>query len=683
MAFETRTTLPGSQNVARPGLVSAGTVADSETVQVSIMLRRKGNLAGLLQSVRNLLHLSPEQHAVEHGAKESDVALVESFAHEYGLTVVDASAAKRRVVVSGTTGQMTHAFGVEFVSYKEQGSNQTFRGRTGTITVPSELKDVITAVLGFDMRPVAQPHFRNYKTRQAAASSFTPQQVAALYSFPAGATGAGQTIGIIELGGGYKAADLKAYFQGMKLATPKITAVSVDGGKNTPGGDADGEVLLDIEVAGAIANGASIAVYFAPNTDQGFVDAIITAVHDTARKPSVISISWGGSEDSWSQQSRDAMNSALQDAATLGITVTVASGDNGSSDGVGDGKLHVDFPAASPFALACGGTTLRGTGTTIASETVWNETASGEGSTGGGVSSSYPLPAYQNSANVPKQPQTGFAGRGVPDVAGDADPTTGYQVRVDGQNTVVGGTSAVAPLWAALVALLNQQLGTPVGFLNPKLYALTPGSFQDITAGTNDDANLGYYAAQAGWDPCTGLGTPNGTALLRALGASSGSARTLLAGSQPGHSSTAEWTDIANPRAHQVHATILLKRAGQSDAGALLSGTAPALPHGEASTAVAASPEAVQEVTSFARDHGLQVTEANATTRTVKVQGSAQQMEQAFGVSLGMVGEGEGPKHLSYRDAIAVPASLANLVTAVLGLDQRPVAKHHQASHSV
>ncbi len=674
----TRTTLAGSETVQRPGLLPGGSIPDGETIHVTVVLRRKGS-AGLLQSVRNLLHLSHQEHAAEHGATDADVALVEHFAHEFGLTVVEASAAKRRVILAGTAEQMHEAFGVDFICYTQESSGKMFRGRQGTLSIPSDLKGVVEAVLGFDTRPIAEPHFR---PRQTSAVGFTPQQVAALYSFPANVTGKGQTVAIIELGGGYKAADLKTYFSGFGLATPKVTAISVDGGKNTPGGDADGEVLLDIEVVGAVANGASIAVYFAPNTDQGFIDAITDAVHDTKRKPSVVSISWGGPEDSWSQQSRDALNSALQDAATLGVTVTVASGDNGSTDGVGDGKLHVDFPASSPFALACGGTTLRGSGSTITSETVWNETANQEGATGGGVSTVFALPAYQNNANVPVQPQTSFAGRGVPDIAGNADPTTGYQVRVDGQNTVVGGTSAVAPLWAGLVALLNQQLGTPVGFLNPKLYALTPGAFHDITSGTNDDANLGYYSARAGWDPCTGLGTPNGTALLQALAAAgtTGQGRTPLAGSSPQHSPTAQWSKMADAGEKQLTVTMILKHAASDTSAALLSGTAPALPHGEASTASTASPAAVQSVVAFAREHGLTVTEANASTRTVKVQGTAEQLGRAFGVTLEMVTDGGGNTYLSHQGPIAIPASLAGEVTAVLGLDQRPIARHHASS---
>jgi kumamolisin len=460
--------------------------------------------------------VSYSRFAEEFGADPKDVALVERFAHHAGLTVVDQSEGKRRVVLSGPAEAVAKAFGVEQLGVCEIGQGASCRVRTGVLLIPEELAGVVIAVLGLDTRPVARAHFR-VRPAQAAAVSYTPLQVGAMYNFPKNLDGAGQTIAIIELGGGYSASDLATYFKQLGVPEPKVTAVSVDGGQNAPGSDADGEVMLDIEVAGAIAPGSHIAVYFAPNTDQGFVDAITNAVHDTTRKPSVVSISWGASEDSWTAQSRTAMNAALQDAANLGVTVIAAAGDNGSTDGAGDGKLHVDFPASSPYILACGGTTLNGSNGKISSETVWNEMANNEGVTGGGVSNAFALPDYQKNASVPKQPQTNFAGRGVPDVAGDADPATGYQVLVSGQNVVVGGTSAVAPLWAGLVALMNQQLGEPVGFLNPKLYALADSNFRDITQGNNDDSGLGYYTARAGWDACTGLGSPNGVALLNAL----------------------------------------------------------------------------------------------------------------------------------------------------------------------
>jgi kumamolisin len=291
----------------------------------------------------------------------------------------------------------------------------------------------------------------------------------------------------------------------------------VDGAANSPGdpSGADGEVELDIQVAGAVAPGAKIAVYFAPNSDQGFVDAITTAVHDTANRPSTLSISWGGPESSWSQSSMTALDNACQSAAALGVTITVASGDSGSSDGTSTNT--VDFPASSPHVLACGGTELIANGTQISEEVVWNDQDSGGGATGGGFSTTYSVPSWQGSA-LP----SGSSGRGVPDVAGNASPETGYNIVVDGQQEIVGGTSAVAPLWAGLIALINQQLvqqgKQTVGFVNPALYQ-NPGGFHDITQGDN-----GSYSAGPGWDACTGLGSPNGTAILSALTASANTA---------------------------------------------------------------------------------------------------------------------------------------------------------------
>jgi kumamolisin len=259
-------------------------------------------------------------------------------------------------------------------------------------------------------------------------------------------------------------------------------------------------------------------VYFGTNTDQGFVDAISQAVHATP-SPIAVSISWGQSEDQWSAQSRTAMDQAFADAAALGVTVTVASGDNGSSDDPSEQtQVHCDFPASSPNALACGGTKLVGNTASFAitSEVVWNELASNEGAGGGGVSDVFPLPSYQANAGVPA-PAAGGSGRGVPDVAGNADPVTGYLVVVDGQRQTIGGTSAVAPLWAGLIARLAQATGKRFGLLQPMLYAgaapaaAAPG-FNDIVQGNN-----GAYKAGPGWDACTGLGSPNGAALLDLL----------------------------------------------------------------------------------------------------------------------------------------------------------------------
>lgn len=501
-----RIALSRTRHTAPANATALGPVPPQQVISVSVIVKRRNPLD--VNSLQGRV-LSPEEFDREYAADPADFAKVRQFAEQHGLAVDEnaSSLSRRTVVLKGPAQAMEQAFGVKLNQYEGDRDKRHFHAYQGSVTLPSAHGDVIQAVLGLDARPLARPHFRYLSASQrATAQSYTPPQVARLYNFPTGVTGAGQTIGIIELSGGYNTADVRQYFQSLGLTPPTVVAVSVDGGANSPGdpSGADGEVALDIQVAGAVAPGAKIAVYFTTNTDQGFTDAITTAVHDTVNKPSVISISWGGPERSWSSASLTALDDACQSAAALGVTIAVACGDSGSTDGTN--ATTVDFPAASPYVLACGGTQLEGSGSSVSSEVVWNDLAVGGGATGGGVSAAFPRPAWQANANVPA------AGRGVPDVAGDAAPATGYNILVDGQQEVVGGTSAVAPLWAGLIALINQQRGTPVGFTNPTLYQ-NPAAFHDITQGTN-----GAYTAGPGWDACSGLGSPNGTAVASALG---------------------------------------------------------------------------------------------------------------------------------------------------------------------
>jgi kumamolisin len=559
---KSRAIVPGSEKKALPNAKVVGKLDPNERIEITVVLRPKegaqpGRAAALMstssaQPLQSRQYISRESFAAARGADPADVNKIEGFAKGHNLTVVEASLAKRSIRLAGTIADLTAAFQPNLKKAKM--GSRVVRMRTGGLTVPAELKDIVVAVMGFDDRPAVKPHVRFLKPRankkrgvkaakggkkkpRASDGSFTPIEVAQLYNFPANLQGDGQCVAIVELndfdqdhnptGTGFSLNDLTAYFKSLGVPTPKVTAVGVssnDGtGANIPGPDpnADGEVMLDIEVAGAVAPKAAIAVYFALNTDDGFLAAFNTALHDDVRKPSVISISWGSSEDSNTQQSLTAFDMALQDAAALGVTVCCAAGDSGSSDiANGDGVPHVDFPASSAFSLACGGTKLVGAGSTI-QETVWND---GGGATGGGVSNHFDRPGYQANANVPKSPD-GTVGRGVPDVAGDADPNTGYKVRlVGGQTEVIGGTSAVAPLWAGLIALINQGLAAAkkpaAGLLNPLLYQLSTssGSFHDIVQGNNDIEGLGKYQASRGWDACTGLGTPDGKNLLTALG---------------------------------------------------------------------------------------------------------------------------------------------------------------------
>ena len=439
--------------------------------------------------------------------------LVEEFASDHGLTVVSTEPARRLIKLSGTAAQFQSAFQTTLAHYQD--GKLTFRGRSGSLKLPAELHAVVESVMGLDNRPQARPRLVILPAAEVA-ESYRPNNVASLYAFPTSVTGKGQCIALIELGGGYTPADTASAFETMGLTPPAVVTVSVDGGKNTPSPDdgADGEVALDIQVAGGAAPGARIAVYFAPNTDAGFVDAITSAVHDTTNRPSVISISWGAPESDWTQQAIQSMNSALQDAATAGVSVFVASGDNLATDGVRDGKAHVDFPASSPWAIGCGGTSIAVSGSSITSESVWNDGNSGGG---GGISDLFPVPSFQQKTKLPPSVNDGQTRRGVPDVAGDAAPGTGYRVVVNGQTEVVGGTSAVAPLWAGLTALINEGASTPVGFFLPFLYA-NPTLLRQITDGDNNPqgSDVGYSAGP-GWNACTGLGVPNGEALLAAL----------------------------------------------------------------------------------------------------------------------------------------------------------------------
>ena len=531
MTVPARRPIPGS---ARPPVAHATAhrpLDPAEVIEVTLVLRRRAPVpTALIEGTDTVgtAHLS-----ASYGADGRDVDVVRTVLVDGGLTVDMVDEASRRMQVSGPASAVAAVFGTTLTGTTSPdpttGRLVEHRHRTGDLTVPAELDGVVVAVLGIDDRPQTRAHFRVAGTggQNAAAGglSYTPPQLGQAYAFPAGTDGAGQTLAIIELGGGYAQSDLDTYFAGLGMATPAVGAVGVDGATNTGGKDpqgADGEVLLDIEVAGALAPQASIVVYFAPNTDRGFLDAVATAVHATPT-PAALSISWGQSEDAWTAQARTALDQAFVDAAALGVTVCVASGDNGSSDAQTDGGVHVDFPASSPHALGCGGTSLRlSAAGAPPQETVWNDGAS-RGATGGGVSDAFGLPSWQNGVGVPARAGSGGTagtpgtGRGVPDVAGDADPATGYQVLVDGKAVVIGGTSAVAPLWAALVCRLTQGLGHRLGLLQPAIYAgatagTTPLGFRDITTGSN-----GAYTAGPGWDACTGLGVPSGQQLLDRL----------------------------------------------------------------------------------------------------------------------------------------------------------------------
>ena len=405
--------------------------------------------------------------------------------------------------VSGSAANFSKFFKIDL--HKKQLDDNVYHMPSSDLKIPFMWKNKVVNVLGLNTGKIAHPYVkvRNEVTR--ATTTFNPLQLATLYNFPVGLNGSSQKIGIIELGGGYRMSDFTTYFSMLNIpGSPKVTDVNVDGATNNPSdpSGANVEVILDIEIIAAIVPNANILVYFAPNSYQGFYNAINKAINDEC---SVISISWGAAEQYWSSSTLTSYNNLFQSAANKNITILAAAGDNGSSDGASG--TNVDFPSSSPYVLACGGTRLvaNSSVTDISQETVWN--VNQNSATGGGISKTFAKPSYQNNVTYNLNGK-----RGVPDVSGDADPNSGYVIYSEGSSIVVGGTSAVAPLWAGLISRINQSLGKSVGFLHPTLYAANPNVCRDIIQGNN-----GSYSAGVNWDACTGLGSPNGQELLNLL----------------------------------------------------------------------------------------------------------------------------------------------------------------------
>lgn len=343
----------------------------------------------------------------------------------------------------------------------------------------------------------------------------TAPQIADLYDFPQDTDGSGECIGIIELGGGYYRADLDAYLDFLDLPEVDIHDVEVSGGCNMPGviEPYDAEVALDVQVIAGAAPGAKIVVYFAPLHARGFIDAVHAALHDKDSRPKVLSISWDLSEGFWLGAPMHVrhLEELFTTAAAMGVTILCSAGDYGSATTLHDEQLWVDYPASSPLAIGCGGTTLSSLRDSILDETVWNTFANYGQATGGGFSKIFVKPDWQSLDAAPLAPGiVGEQGRGVPDMVGNANPSTGYLLQVHGKTTVIGGTSAIAPLFSALIARINQSLGKPVGYINPLIYTAKnrEKAFHDIVSGSN-----GTYRATAGWDPVSGLGRPIGSGL--------------------------------------------------------------------------------------------------------------------------------------------------------------------------
>jgi len=510
-----------------------------ETFSVTIVVRRRTDgppLPDLASSPPPTGgQMSPEEFAAKYGASPADLQKVVEFVESKGLKVVETHAARRTVVASGTVAQMNHAFGVTLGRYQHEvpgrrGQNpqtETYRGREGFIHVPSDLAKVIVGVFGLDNRRVIK---RN-SADPPNTKPLSVQTLRQLYNFPTNSA-AGQTIAILSEDG-YQASDINLTFGGNP---PKITDVAVDASNS---GNADGETTQDICIAAMAAPGAAIAVYFTTYGQKGWVDLINRVIHPNPGDPhcSVLSSSFylsdGDDQATLTNEGLTtglltAVNAAFQDAALLGLTVCIASGDTGTNSKVGDQRAHVQYPASDPFVLSVGGTTVGNVAGSTFTEYVWNDPAPADpsqwGTTGGGVSDFFALPRWQADAGVPKSVNDNtHVGRGVPDVAGNASYNSGYSgIYVNGGDQWLGnGTSASSPLWAGLIAVINAAIGKPVGFVNPAFYALGSAYFRSVVpgAGPADNGNSGVkgYPAGPGWDACTGWGSPDGVALLNGL----------------------------------------------------------------------------------------------------------------------------------------------------------------------
>ena len=545
-----RVSIAGGEHTPLLGARQINAEENSEIMEVTLVLRRRQALPDPHDTFGDSLphrrrHLDHAEFTRQYGANRQDIPLVRRFAEDYGLKIATESVARRTVVVKGTRAQIADAFGVEFVHFEHERGN--YHATTKSPSLPKDLAAVVEAVFGLQTRPAARRHGAASEREKERQRSIL--EISHAYEFPEATDGRGECIGLIELGGGFHESDIKEYCSSLGLKPPQLSCISVHGGKNDPAPAkamrefievAEGkrrlpssnqsqlakdlemaqctvEVTMDVEIVAALAPAARVVVYFATMDEQGIYNALTSAIHDVVHRPSVLSLSWGEPEIGVSDAYVRLVDEAIQAAAHLGITVCASSGDAGALNHSPDHLPTVNFPASSPHCLGCGGTTTKFADSTIAEEAAWNSSHYGiKGATGGGISRKFGTPVWQHHADVPRGP-TGQAGRGVPDVAGPADPRCCCEVLVAGESCVSAGTSAVAPLWAALIARCNQALGARCGYINPLLYKIAkhtdaPQAITPVKRGNN-----GLYEARNGWSACTGLGTPRGRHLLNAL----------------------------------------------------------------------------------------------------------------------------------------------------------------------
>jgi hypothetical protein len=612
----------GSAPMLPLGAHIAGAVASDTPVHVTVTLQPRDPTA--LEAFATAVstpgspqyrhYITPAQFAQRFGATPGTVAAVRASLRSHGLNPGPPSPNALSIPVTATAGTVARAFDVSFAHVSLQNGAGAIVNQQAP-AVDTSIAPHVQAILGLDtlhsarpllihphaVSPQARPHVVTGGPQPACPSEgqqshggFTDDQIASAYGmsglYQAGDFGAGQTVAVLELEP-YDLADIHHYASCYSLngqpLNPQIANVVVDGGAGS--GSGSGEAALDIENVIGLAPEANVAVYEGPNAGSGPYDTFSRIITDHASQ--VVTASWGQCEFVNGSSQAAAENTLFQEAASEGISIFSASGDDGSEDCFPENPTaQVDDPASQPFVTGVGGTQVNALGPRPA-ETVWNDGVR-VGASGGGISTFWKMPSYQveapaslhvvngGSSGSPCRSTSGDC-REVPDVSADASPSTGYVIWWNGSGAagvgepqgwqVVGGTSGAAPAWAALIALANASSacnGTRVGFANPALYNAAAtnyaANFNDTVSGDNDmtGSNLGQFAAGPGYDMATGLGSPNGAALTGALCADS------ISLGNPG------------PQRSTLHRPVSLQIKGSDTRGASVHFSATGLPAG-------------------------------------------------------------------------------------------------------
>lgn len=502
MSAEKRVPIPQTERKVWPGSRHVEPLTGDSQVLLTAWLRprRGGELnregARALGLTPPLQRTYAERKTLERetGADPGDLNVLQRYCEALGLHVVDSH--WRSATIGGSVERLVRAFGATAAIFEDQ-NQRRFRHRSNALHVPPDIAAVVSGVFGVHQWPRSQ----KLGALSRHSTPLLARDVAARYRFP-DADGSGQTIGVMQLRGVFKPSDFDQCMraQGLAPAHPVVKRVDDAAVAHEVATTKDLEAALDVQVIGSLAPGARIVVYEAPDDERGFLDAVREALFDAEYAPSVLSISYGWPEQLWTPVALDILDDLFTVAALLGVSVFCSSGDNGAELDY-DGSPHVLAPASSPFAMACGATVIPDDGS---EERAWEQT-------GGGFSARFDIPEWQAVAQSAASQYGVRPGRGVPDVAAQQHP--GYYTVMDGVELAMGGTSAVAPMWAALTARINQRLGVSCGFYSPILYKQSGEPlFAEITAGSN-----GRFQAGAGWNPCTGLGVPVGVAIEHAL----------------------------------------------------------------------------------------------------------------------------------------------------------------------